>query len=352
MMRKTVFRISDNPLLGYVYKKNYRDNDAPNLRTSYPYTNSHGFRDVERSYDKPEGTRRIIVLGDSVVAGHMAIESHDQTISRELEKLLVLDEIEVLNMGIAGYCTHGEVELLKEVGLRYSPDLVVLVFVANDYIDLNTDLGFVTPSAPLRFLVLRSHLVRYLGIRYNLFGLRTQFGIREIAGKWAGWLYVDDPARRENILNGNDAASETIRNHLLAMEDGRLSHVTNVEVALPALKRLSEEHGFEVVIGVWPSFGENGIVDTEGVGAVVPLPVDDDTPLAIEIMAQALDIPVFRFSTSFRRDHSRRKAQSGGRIAGPGELYSQDDMHPNPLGARVAAQAIAEVLDKWPELIE
>ena len=39
---------------------------------------------------------------------------------------------EVLNFGVSGYNTQQEVETLREKGLRYSPDLVVLAVCVND----------------------------------------------------------------------------------------------------------------------------------------------------------------------------------------------------------------------------
>ena len=64
----SAFRRSENPILGFELKANYR-NDSPNFIVNYRSTNSHGQRDREREVEKPPGTRRILVLGDSVVEG-------------------------------------------------------------------------------------------------------------------------------------------------------------------------------------------------------------------------------------------------------------------------------------------
>ena len=140
-LQKTVYRFSKNPILGYVFKENYRDNQSPDLSTSYPYINAHGFRDKERTYEKPKGVTRIILLGDSVVTGAEYIEQFNNMISGKLEKTLDPSKVEVLNISVNGYCTRAEIELLKERGIKYAPDLVILVFVHNDYININADLG-------------------------------------------------------------------------------------------------------------------------------------------------------------------------------------------------------------------
>lgn len=42
--------------------------------------------------------------------------------------------IEVINLGVAGYGTDQELILLQQEGVRYRPDLIVLVFVENDFL--------------------------------------------------------------------------------------------------------------------------------------------------------------------------------------------------------------------------
>lgn len=353
-MKKTVFRVSENPFLGYVYKENYRDADA-DLYKSYPYINAHGFRDTERRYEKPPGVKRIILLGDSVAAGHVNIRSLDDTISRQLEELLEPAPVEVLNMGMTGYCTRGEVEMLKERGLRYDPDLVVLLFVHNDYFDMNMELGYVTPPRPVQLLFVHSHLFRYLGIKFNLFDLGTQFGVQEVAGEWIGWLLARDHDRLREIMKGEDASGSTLRGHLEAMGTVAAKGGSNVHLALPVLKDLSRTYGFKVAIGIWPAFLEEGIVDVESYLKMEFFSGSEE--LEIEKVAAANGIPTFRFSGMFREYYAeeRREAVAAGRgdrLEPPAELFtSGDSMHPNPLGTRLAAQILKNLLERNPGLL-
>jgi lysophospholipase L1-like esterase len=347
--KESLFRASDNPYLGYLYKKNLRyDHDG----VSRPFTNSQGFRDTEHSVAKPEGTKRILLLGDSVVASDQDIKSVDETISGQLEKLFAPQKIEVLNLGISGYCTRAEVELLKEFGLRYSPDLVIFLFVTNDYLNLNTELGRVTMTPTLQFLVLRSHLFRYLGVRFNLFNIRTHVGLQEVAGEWIGALHASELERRERIMTSDHASSSTIREHLQAFDKERGPSESNVQVALPMLKALGEEHGFKTLIGHWPYFLPQGILDMEGFNTSRPSPVPEEESLEIERLAAEHAIPSFRLSSFFARDYAERKARNAHGIPAPSELYAPDTMHPGPLGARVAADAIKAYLDENPHLLQ
>ncbi len=98
------------------------------------FSNSYGFRGVEVSRDKPAGVFRIVMLGDSITFGNSV--SWNETFSYFLEQQLNETggpmRFEVLNLGVSGYNTAQELATLREVGLQFSPDLVVLNICLND----------------------------------------------------------------------------------------------------------------------------------------------------------------------------------------------------------------------------
>jgi hypothetical protein len=89
-------------------------------------TNANGFRDRERALAKPDDVFRIVVLGDSFVEAYQVQD--DETFTRQLEQQLG-NKFEVINLGIGGYGTAQALRMLKEIGLAYSPDLVLLSFL-------------------------------------------------------------------------------------------------------------------------------------------------------------------------------------------------------------------------------
>lgn len=97
--------------------------------------NSHGYRDVERSLEKPAGTWRIAVLGDSVAFGWGV--SQEQVFTRVMEERLNQRPdgrtYEVLNFGVPAYNTAQEVIDFAARGLAYDPDVVLLIVVNNDF---------------------------------------------------------------------------------------------------------------------------------------------------------------------------------------------------------------------------
>ncbi len=94
--------------------------------------NSLGFRDPERTYSKPEGTKRVVFLGDSVTWGWGV--DNGQRFSDMLEERLG-DGVESINMGVPGYGTGQQFWNLESFGWRYEPDAVVLCLVLNDVLE-------------------------------------------------------------------------------------------------------------------------------------------------------------------------------------------------------------------------
>jgi lysophospholipase L1-like esterase len=96
--------------------------------------NSDGFRDREFVIPKAPGTYRILTLGDSFTWG-VGLDV-DETIPKLLEAELNAGSetrrFEVINAAIPGYNTLQEMRLLKNRGLKYDPDMVLLIYNLND----------------------------------------------------------------------------------------------------------------------------------------------------------------------------------------------------------------------------
>jgi hypothetical protein len=109
---------------------------------AYVRINHDGFRDREHQIDKPAGTLRIAILGDSYAeAKQVPLES---TFWARLEqnlracKTLSTKNVEVLNFGVSGYSTGQELLTLRHYVWRYSPDVVVLGFLTGNDIRDNS----------------------------------------------------------------------------------------------------------------------------------------------------------------------------------------------------------------------
>jgi hypothetical protein len=101
--------------------------------------NSLGLRGRETTWDKPDGTFRILGLGDSFAFGHgVDVDSCFLSLAeRALDgrsRAAGGPRIEVLNTGVGKWGTAPEYLYLKREGVRFSPDAVVLAFcIDNDF---------------------------------------------------------------------------------------------------------------------------------------------------------------------------------------------------------------------------
>lgn len=92
-------------------------------------TNSRGIRGkTEYSYNKPKGKTRILILGDSFTYG--AEVSDTSIYSFQLEQLIANSE--VINLGVGGYGHDQMFIYLKEEGIKYRPDIVILGFITDN----------------------------------------------------------------------------------------------------------------------------------------------------------------------------------------------------------------------------
>ncbi|MDP3921345.1 MAG: hypothetical protein Q8R76_11130 [Candidatus Omnitrophota bacterium] len=93
--------------------------------------NSHGLRDEEYDYAKAPGTKRILLLGDSVTVGYEV--DKQSLIDTQLEALLANQgKYEVINAGTRAYGGDQSLLYLMTEGYRYAPDVIIYVAVLND----------------------------------------------------------------------------------------------------------------------------------------------------------------------------------------------------------------------------
>jgi len=98
--------------------------------------NAQGLRaDRDYAYEKPAGTRRIVCLGDSFTIGYEV--SGPECFASVMEKELADAgrKVEVLNAGVSGFSTAEECLYLERELHKYSPDVVVVGFFENDFVD-------------------------------------------------------------------------------------------------------------------------------------------------------------------------------------------------------------------------
>jgi hypothetical protein len=98
--------------------------------------NSQGIRaDEEIPLEKPPGVQRIVVLGDSYAMGY-EVDLKDTFTTRLTEDLATAGKrVQIVNLSVSGYGNAEELIMLRNRGLAFHPDLVLLAWHPTDYDD-------------------------------------------------------------------------------------------------------------------------------------------------------------------------------------------------------------------------
>ena len=101
----------------------------PGFRSPVINTNSRGIRgNIEYRYARDRGKLRILFLGDSFTFGNEV--SDNETYPYYLQQML--PDAEVINMGVHGYGHDQILIYLKEEGIKYKPDIIILGYLTVD----------------------------------------------------------------------------------------------------------------------------------------------------------------------------------------------------------------------------
>lgn len=130
--------LTPHPVYGRFHVPNFHGFVKTSEFTTRLDIGAKGLRGLEREYAKPSGTRRILVLGDSFTEAAQVSEQ-ESTVAR-LEAALNArggsTRYEVLNAGVGGWGTGQELVYLREEGVQYQPDVVVvMLYLGNDIYD-------------------------------------------------------------------------------------------------------------------------------------------------------------------------------------------------------------------------
>jgi hypothetical protein len=208
----------------------------PNLDVTFKghrvTTNKSGFRGPNYPQEKTENTIRIVGLGDSVMFGHGVSDGdvYLAVLEKSLNQCSDLHRFEVINTAVPGYSTVMEVETLKEKGLLYSPDIVVLHFVQNDARLPN----FVREYAPV-LSFRRLFLVDF--VRTSLH--KEEAGTQDLLSQRGFVRSPRDEDRPKRFAEDPDRVPDEYR---------EMVGWSAVAESLTELVSLRERHGFELVV--------------------------------------------------------------------------------------------------------
>ena len=294
-------------------------------------TNSLGYRNREIG---PKQGERFLFLGDSITLG-LALNEPD-TFVRRVEDLARGDGLgwETINAGVNGLGTNGELAVLNESGLSLSPDVVVLGFYLNDFLE-SPGIYLTTLPGPLDRSVLAHQLVnfasRYLYLSSSEREPLDSPPLLKPPDEIDAWR--EEFRTHSTVLPRNqlaDGAAVTLNEDVVRhFEDwgGAFSpHVWGkLESLLTEFARLAREHRFQFVIIAFPVRQQ-----------VEPSPLFDYPQRRLSEISRALDVPLLDLLPVLRAQYE--KNNRGGR-----PMFF-DQCHLTPYGSEIVAPAVYEFL--------
>lgn len=284
-------RLVEDPILDWRYQSN-----AESYRGKIVYHYNHaGFRDVDHTLEKPPGTTRIVVLGDSVTEGYGVEWS--QTFPRQLQTQIG-DRCEVITIAQQGINTLQEVDLFKREGLQYHPDLVILNFILNDA-EAPTEFGTIQEA--------QAHgdsYVRLLG------GVSITPALKRTLKYSALVFLVKEEA--ENLHEMWWGPEDDYYSRAWGVPENRQQIITGFQ-QLAALQR---EGGFTVVVLIWPLLTEYQSYHFAGLHQWT-------TEQAKQVGFSVLDLLPEFAKVPYRNL----------------QVVGEDSVHPNALGHQIAVNA-------------
>lgn len=125
-----VYHATD-PIRGWKNRPNVSlDYGDPEFSTVVTH-NQWGYRSQGVDQPRTSGRSRVLVLGDSFTYG-IGVQN-DETFSALLQKFV--PRREVINTGVSGYGTSHQLVLLRDEGLAFRPDLIIVASFGNDLSD-------------------------------------------------------------------------------------------------------------------------------------------------------------------------------------------------------------------------
>lgn len=261
--------------------------------------NDAGMRDREHALEKPDGTFRILVLGDSFMEAYQV--SFEEAFSSLLERALGAEaegEVEVINAGVSGWGTDDQLRYLTHYGIEYDPDLVLVVMTLHNDVSDNLRQYWHTlrdgdlveqerePIPLLEFASLR--VKRYLAARLQLVQV---------------WREV---RHRQEAIEAGDQLVSHVEQLFQSPTPERIEYGFQLTEALLArIRNVAEENGARVALVLIPlEYQESERAYQEFVKtALLPDTAMDLGQPQRYVMASAerLGIPVIDLLPAFRR---------------------------------------------------
>ena len=314
--------------------------------------NALGFRGEAIPYEKPDDVFRILLMGDSFIEAREVI--YEDTIYAQLNQLVENDtradgkRIEVFGVGATGWGTLQRYLYYINEGYRFSPDVVVDLFIINDVADNNPPVFY--PSRNLDFVVTDTQVQL---IRDGVAVLEPSFNP---AKRW--FAYLPNGLKANPLLDFlQEMIAPEAQSITLNADQTRLHPQTYIYVASPEIEGYAE--GWRRTAQAYTLWNQRLMVDG---GQLMVLNVDISAERITELSTYFpdqqqgwvwdIDLPTQRLKDLLPllgipliETRQAYKAYADGLGKRPFDaLFYVEDGHWNPQGHALSAKIVHEAL--------
>jgi lysophospholipase L1-like esterase len=216
-----------DPTIGFVNQRDFTRHAWGNILV---HTDEHGLRGSSSpAFERKEGVRRIIGVGDSVMWG-TGVNQEDSFLGILERKLNAHSMHEVMNGGVVGYSTYQELLYLEEYALSLKPDIVLINYCDNDLLPSEDPFGNV-----------REVYLRYLD---ELMNSNDRVSTPEVRARVGDLIRIFTTAA--SVWNGIDAWKKE------APDRSKLVREAFIEIPMTRMAQLSRAAGVRLIYVLIP----------------------------------------------------------------------------------------------------
>jgi hypothetical protein len=313
-------------------------------------TNSLGMRDRNIPKTKSPGSRRILIVGDSIAFG-TGVDAQ-RRFSDFIQRALERDGVQVLNAGVCGWGNDQELIHYEGLGRELHPDIVVLtVTLANDVLNNGLDHLFLGSAPKPRFILEGDSLLLHPEPLLPLTPTVAE-RMRNLLRKSRTLLFVK---RQIDAITYQHRVEEELTHHELGFGKEELEKNCSHWSVYETSYHPRFEEAWCVTEAILARFAE--LCREDGVNLIVfafPLKIEVDQEWRGHLLQEyEIDPGLFDFSKPYRRLGAICKKQGIGfcypldtfkSVSESRALYFNKDSHPNAYGHALAAQVLLGVL--------
>ena len=318
-------------------------------------TNRFGFNDRDYDLQKPPGTFRMVIVGDSFSWAGGSEGNYTAVLERMFENRDGSHKVDVVNTGYPGTHTGEQLIMLKKFGLQYNPDQVILgVFAGNDFFDADPNRKRIVVNKYFfdidkryehRFLgypiIMRSRLWHFLQHKFES-DIHSKVAEKE-AEAWAAATRQPKPVFNlpaETYYQVQRAKLEFFNSKTSADKFG--SNIQYIFDSISEMNELLKSKGIKFIVAMYPDSFQVNPTELDALVQKFHLRKEDyDLNLAQDLLKTFLEskqIAYLDMLDRFRTEEQQR------------ELYLFRSTHWNAAGNELAAQLLYEYLGKQPSL--